>query len=865
MVVSSIAKWDWPVHWPQLIELLIGLLKDGDKNSIHGALQCLEMLVSGDSFMEEHIPLLYDHMFPTLLDLFQNKSTTYEIRFGAIKILNSIINWLSSLKYYSESSNYVIKSTISSWFNLIVDELNETDTFSPINQCILEILHTCIDTFPKYFEDAVRVIFPSLWKSFITCALSWEKYFEESVDNQKEIELIIISIIDLLDIIVDKKLSLDVFDNECLSSIFFYATKLLQLSPSQVEDYYHDHDNFLLSEDSDGFSFSVRLSSIRLIESIVKTFFPDCLALLQKAVGTALEEFSQNNSWRLLEALIFCVGKTIEYWTNLLEDSFTEISASMYFDIYGFIGILTECTSIDSDIVRGRIFYTISKLIPLVKDYSNFPTEFLSLCSETIQIDSPLITKLFACKCFISHLKCIKDNDFNVITLSIFPHLFNQIQYLKEESLCEFILIMGELIELSPHIFLENQTKFTDFLWFTWVNNNSDPILSSVIVDCIKTLSNIEGNQVLSYFAPKLYNHILEHMSLGIKGNMTTLPYLVKILCACIINAKNPIPEIVINKLYPTLIEIILTTDDHEVILYGCKCIIAYMRSCKEYLWNSNEGIYLILKVIEKCLDKNLDDDAAIHIGPLISKFISTFNEKLGDHIVVSIIQSVLSKLKSSKSKRLHQILSLILINLMIHDTDKTLDILKEYGLSNFLSKWTVFHEELYDIYTIKLSIVALTKIFEKETLNDIYVPSDIRIYKESEPQQHKANIPLRLRIFIIIVRDHMLEINKALGADSHSDSEDDEILNDTFDDNEPLFQESGDYFDQLVQYSYDSEYMEDIDPDVKNDEIYNLDIENYLRNWIMNFRYSNEELFNYFYTLLSPIEQEHVSKIVNI
>lgn len=879
MVVSSIAKWDWPLHWPQLVETLIIYLKEDNKCAIHGSLQCLEMLVSGDSFMEEHIPLLYDHIFPTLLDLFKNDTTSYDLRFGSIKILNSILNWLSELKHYSESSNNIIKSTISSWFYLLVHELDKTEAFSSIKQCILEILYTSINTFPKYFKEAIPVIFPSIWKSFIWCTSSWEKFNGEDIEIEKDIELYIISIIDLLDLIIDKKLSQNIFNEEYLNYLFVCATKLLQLTRFQIEDFYHDHDKFIMNEDSEGFGLSVRLSSCKLIENITKTYFPDSLMLLQKTVGSILEEFSQSNSWRLLEALLFCVGNTLENWTKTSEESYSGMVASDYFDVFGFINILKECTTTDSDIVRGRIFHCVSKLIPLIQDYSIIPVEFLNLSSEVIQIEAPLVTKIFACKCIISHLEYIKENDFSNIVISIFPHLFTLVQYLKEESLCEFLMIIGELVKLSPSIYIENEVQFLDLLWNTWINNNSDPILSSIIVDCIKNLSSIEGNQILNYFAPKILSQLQENMYHGLKGNLTILPILIQMLCASVINTKSPIPDIAINKLYPMLIEIILSSNDHEVILHGCKCIIAYLRSCREYLWSGNKemnGIQLILRVIERCLNGSLDDDAVIYIGPLINKLISTFGNRLGDDIVISLLQSVMIRLESAKSKILQQKLLLIFIRLIAQDSVKTIDLISNFtsntnGLSKFLSKWTVLHEEIYDSYNIKFSLVALTKLFENDSLNEIIVPGDLKISNSSH--KHKSDIPLRLRIFIIVIRDHMLEINKNMGSDTSSDEED-EILNENFDDSEPIYQESADYYeqqeytdyyDQLVQYSHENEYEEDIDPDIKNDEIYNMDLENFLRNWLINFKNSNEELFNYYFNLLSIIEKDHVRKVVNV
>lgn len=39
--VSAIAHWDWPEAWPQLFNLLMGMLVSGDVNAVHGAMRVL--------------------------------------------------------------------------------------------------------------------------------------------------------------------------------------------------------------------------------------------------------------------------------------------------------------------------------------------------------------------------------------------------------------------------------------------------------------------------------------------------------------------------------------------------------------------------------------------------------------------------------------------------------------------------------------------------------------------------------------------------------------------------------------------------------------------------------------------------------
>lgn len=39
--ISSIAKWDWPQHWPNLFDQLMHFLESGDPNLVHGTMRVL--------------------------------------------------------------------------------------------------------------------------------------------------------------------------------------------------------------------------------------------------------------------------------------------------------------------------------------------------------------------------------------------------------------------------------------------------------------------------------------------------------------------------------------------------------------------------------------------------------------------------------------------------------------------------------------------------------------------------------------------------------------------------------------------------------------------------------------------------------
>ncbi|CAG8720801.1 8992_t:CDS:2, partial [Scutellospora calospora] len=47
-VISKIAHNDWPDYWPDLLELLISLLKTGSPEQVHGAMRVMTEFVTHD-------------------------------------------------------------------------------------------------------------------------------------------------------------------------------------------------------------------------------------------------------------------------------------------------------------------------------------------------------------------------------------------------------------------------------------------------------------------------------------------------------------------------------------------------------------------------------------------------------------------------------------------------------------------------------------------------------------------------------------------------------------------------------------------------------------------------------------------------
>ncbi|KAF3785291.1 Importin-9 [Nymphaea thermarum] len=110
MAVASIAQYDWPEEWPELMPFLLNLITDrGNIHAVHGGLRCLALL-SGD-LDDSSVPRLVQLLFPHLHTIVSsNQIYNKHMRTKALSIVHSCISTLGSMTgvYKSETRELMV-------------------------------------------------------------------------------------------------------------------------------------------------------------------------------------------------------------------------------------------------------------------------------------------------------------------------------------------------------------------------------------------------------------------------------------------------------------------------------------------------------------------------------------------------------------------------------------------------------------------------------------------------------------------------------------------------------------------------------------------------------------------------------------
>ncbi|KAG6765765.1 hypothetical protein POTOM_029822 [Populus tomentosa] len=255
MAIASIAVYDWPENWPDLLPFLLKLINDRTNVSgVHGALRCLALL-SGD-LDDTVVPTLVPVLFPCLLtivsspqNLFKQNYDNY-LRTKALTIVYSCVSVLGIMSgVYKTEIIALITPMLKPWmdqFSVILEppmQPEDPDNWS-LRMEVLKCLNQFVQNFPSLTESEFMVIVGPLWQTFVT---SLSVYMRSSIEctedpygdrydsdgAEKSLDAFVIQLFEFLLTIVGSAKLMKVVKNN-IKELAYYTLAFLQMTEQQV-------------------------------------------------------------------------------------------------------------------------------------------------------------------------------------------------------------------------------------------------------------------------------------------------------------------------------------------------------------------------------------------------------------------------------------------------------------------------------------------------------------------------------------------------------------------------------------------------------------------------------------------------------
>ncbi|XP_039044693.1 importin-9-like [Hibiscus syriacus] len=910
MAIASIAVYDWPESWLDLLDFLLKLIGDqSDLNGVHGGLRCLALL-SGD-LDDTIIPTLVPVLFPRLYTIVSSSQIYNKyLRTKALSIVYACTSMLGAMSgVYQVEANALMEPMLKPWvdqFSLILEhpvQPEDSDDWSTRME-VLKCLNQFVQNFPSFTESLFMVIVEPLWQTFVSSLRVYtrsaiegtEDPYEGSYDSdgaEKSLDSFVVQLFEFLLTIVGSTKLVKVVANN-ISELVYYTIAFLQVTEQQIHMWSTDVNQFVADEDD--VTYSCRVSGALLLEEVATCCGEKGIDAIISAAGRRFSESQQEKAggsvvwWRLREATLFALASLSE---QLLE---AEVSGLKKVSLGNLLEqVVTEDMGIgvhEYPFLYARMFISVAKFSSVIS--SGILEHFLHTAMKTIGMDVPPAVKVGACRALSQLLPEANKSTIQPQMMGLLSSLTDLLHQTSDETLHLVLETLQAAIKAGHESSASAEPIISPIILNMWVLHISDPFISIDAIEVLEAIKNTPGcflplaSRILPYIGPVLNKRQQQPDGL-VAGSLDLLTMLLK-------NAPTDVVKAAYDACFDAIIRIILESDDHSEMQNATECLASFVSGGRKELlaWGSDSGFTMrsLLDAASRLLDPDLESSGSLFVGSYILQLILHLPSQMGQHIQ-NLIVALVRRMQSASIAGLRSSLLLIfarLIHLSVPNVEQFINLLLTIPAEGYqnafvyvMSEWTKQQGEIQGAYQIKVTTSALALLLSTKhpELTNINVQGHLiksmsgittRSKAKSAPDQWTI-MPLPAKILALLA-DALIEIQEQAQDAEDEDSDWEEIHGDMDADKDLLssaaaaapFGKSGYEHLEVMAKVYNENQEDDYEDDTLNvaDPLNEINLANYLTDFLSKFYQSDRQLFDNLCQSLTPAEQDAIKIVLN-
>ncbi|XP_027154698.1 importin-9 isoform X1 [Coffea eugenioides] len=909
VAVASVAHYDWPEDWPDLLPFLLKLMNEQNNvNAVHGALRCLALL-SAD-LDDKMVPKLLPVLFPCLHAIISSPQVyDKSLRLKAFSIVYSFTSVLGSMSgVYKAETTALMSEMLQLWLDQFCVVLRppvhseDPDDWS-IRMEVLKCLNQFLQNFPSLMETQFTVILGPLWQTFVSSLGVYERASiegaEDSYDgrydsdgSEKSLESYVMQLFETLLTIVGSKKFGEVVANN-VKELVYYTVSFMQMTEQQVHTWSLDANQYVADEDDN--TYSCRVSGALLIEEVISSF--GALGI-DAVLDSAKRRFSESQAekaagaaswWRMREATLYALSAVSEHLLEAEDSGVSEVSLG---NVMEQIFIEDMATGVhEYPFLYARLFSAVAKFSSVIK--SNVVEHFLVAGIKAVGMDVPPPVKVGACRALSQLLPDVKSEVLQPLILELFSSLTNLLNQASDETMHLVLETLRAAATAGHKALVSIEPVLSPIILTMWASHVSDPFISIDAIEVLEAIKNAPGcihplvSRVLPYTTPILNKPHQQPDGL-VAGSLDLLTMLLK-------NAPSDVVRAIFEVSFDSITRIVLQSDDHSEMQNATQCLASLVSGGKEELlmWGGDPGFAMrsLLDVASRLLDPNLESSGSLFVGSFILQLILHLPSQMALHIR-DLVVALIRRMQSSEIAGLRSSLLLIfarLAHMSVPNVEKFIDLLvsipaegHKNSFAYVMSEWTRQQGEILGAYQIKVTTTALALLLstrhaelEKIDVQGHLVKSNAGIITRSRAKlapDHWTLMPLPAKILALLA-DALIEIQEQVVDDDEEDSDWEEVqTGDAGIDQELLYSASATshsrpthkYLDAMAKaFNEDDEDCEDeflsgADP------LNEINLVNYLVDFLVNFSQNNRPFFNNLLQSLSTAQQNAIQTVLN-
>lgn len=892
--VSVVAYCEWPEEWSDLFNILMNYLSSGNAGIIYGAMKVFSDICHEIS--DTQIPSIAPALIPKMYEIFSNeRAFSNSTRGRAVQIFTIITETVVMLEQFDKNAlRTYIEPFLPQFTEALIKTLVDPESDIGMKKSVLSALIVLVKNCRKRVWKWMPQILTPVWRIMTSSA---NLYVHQNVNTDSDgdgadppvdsdgevlsLDGLVLCVFDFISAVVESSKSRKLI-KQGIRDLIYYIIQYMQITDEQTQIWSSNPDQFVEDEDEDSYAYSVRISGLDIILSLAKEYEYDDNSEEKvefqrsfiQAIEKHFEESNQSrqqgntNWWKPQEACLTALGSLSLHFTELFENEQNPLN----YQIKQILDHVFSNRDESFPFLAGRSLWAAARYAPIMNE--NLIQNFLRSIVSCLNNQSPIIqiSALRSAYNICVHLAEVKKEP---LIRPYLDEILNSTMRICNEHSTEVLKLCLETITML--ICIDRQfaaaalDRVAPLIMESFVANAQDPLMLDVSQDIFREFfkNDLCHKQCESKVLPTLIQILKQPNSNEDAQHLK--PIALDVISIYVRHSPQPLSDVVLSQCFPIVAHTILSTVDETAMMQnGGEAIRSFVSRGANQLARFRDpesgldGMSLVMRVCMHLLDTRVPEGCATFVGKLITSTIQRGAESLGDEKVHLLLRSVLSKLQKSESSTVIQSLILVFAHLMNHNLENVLEFLGslpgpsgassalEFVLTNWLNKQCSF----YGVYESKVSVLALCKLLEhsivssgneSQNLNKIMVLGDPVVSNETgvKTRSRSASIPDQFTMIPCSVKILKLLLNELEHIHDDDDVDDDEDDDDSDDEdgignnsgfnNENMLnrlQAIGDSLEEIEE----EEDSDDEDPDIQDDPISKINLEQHLIGFIRQF-----------------------------
>lgn len=736
--VYSIAHYDWPEDWPDLMSILMAYVTSGSRSAVYASMKVFVELCHEitESQVASIAPLLLPQM---LLILRDGHSYSVRTRGRAVQVFSSIVETLSILcdleRGGASSGSKFLNPVLPDFLQTLIHLLQVSQSAGScadldigLRKDLLSCLTILLKHFPRKLSKSLPQILGTVWLSLTSSAVTYvntvvnsdtsdlngsvEQPQETVIDSDGEVlgqEAFIFSLFEFMGVLIESAKTRKLM-KAGMTDLIYFLLMFVQVTDEQVQVWSMNPDQFVEDEDEDSFSFSVRLSAQDVLLSLatefeesedsaanegfrsafmqaVKRHLSESNQVKQQADLGANNNNSHNNWWKMQESCLFALGSLSESLVEVIQSN-----APLASEVKSVLDsvLSTDFLNTGCPFFSGRCLWTAARFTPIMAP--DVIARFLHLTVLSFSHPSPVI-KISATRATYSFSCHLRDSGQQAVMQPFLSAMLDGLLGIGIQFSAEVLALVLETLclmaSLDPEFTAANEARISPLAIATFLRNSSDPVLISCCQNVFKELSKNPGctAALQSRLGPTLNSILCPTGTAGSETATVLQPAALDILTSMARASPTPFSDMMMQLFASAVSCILRTSEDNACLQNGGECIRAFVSRSTEQVMTCRfgpvasdgeraGGVHMVMQVCMHLLDPRVGESCCAFVGRLVSISIGKAASLLGPDNVHLLLRSVLSKMQTAETLSVIQSLVMVFAHLIHYEMQTVLDFL---------------------------------------------------------------------------------------------------------------------------------------------------------------------------------------------